>query len=73
MWDLKQSMPQDAMSWAVVGKLQSSDEGDEHREAGGGDVEIMTWEVMMYRVRKVRPKVRSLWKRVLRPWNGKYI
>lgn len=75
IWDLKQSMPKDAMSWAVVGKLQSSDQGDVQREVGGGDVEVMTLVVMMCRVRrwKMRRKMEDVCRRMLRSKDQKYI
>lgn len=68
-------MPQNAMSWAVVGKVQSSDEGDVQREEGGGDAEVMTLVVKMCHVRrwKVRRKMEDVCRRVLGQKDQKYL
>lgn len=50
--DLKESVLQHDMSYAVSGKVQLSDEGVVQPEAGGDDEGAMTLVVMMCHVRK---------------------
>jgi hypothetical protein len=46
-------VPQDDMSWAVLGRCQSSEEGVVQREPGGGDAEAMVVVLIVCCVRKM--------------------